>query len=127
MFAKMVYEDKRITAITVEWKDDFCKAMSVLKTYFNDNNTEHLLLDLRGSPIDTITYDDVSDLYRYATYRANDDGENEVNGKTTLVGSRDLLSEIGGIIKTCFEMDDSAINVSLFGSEEKAFSWLEEG
>ena len=127
MFAKMVYEDKRITAITVEWKDDFCKAMSVLKTYFNDNNTEHLLLDLRGSPIDTITYDDVSDLYRYATYRANDDGENEVNGKTALVGSRDLLSEIGGIIKTCFEMDDSAINVSLFGSEEKAFSWLEEG
>ena len=127
MFAKMVYEDKRITAITVEWKDDFCKAMSVLKTYFNDNNTEHLLLDLRGSPIDTITYDDVSDLYRYATYRANDDGENEVNGKTALVGSNDLQFEICKIFETYSKMIGSATKISVFSSILKAFSWLEEG
>ncbi len=127
MFEKIVYEDKRITAITVEWKDGFSEAMSVLRTFFNDNNTEHLLLDLRNSSLDTITYDDVSDLYWYAISRANDDGENRVNGRTALVGPGDLQSEIGEIFKTCFEMDDSAINVSVFTSEEKALNWLEEG
>jgi hypothetical protein len=127
MFEKIVYEDRQITTITVEWKDDFSKAMSVLKTFFNDNNTVYLMLDLRDSSIDTITYDDVSDLYWYAKSRANDNGENRVNGKTALVGSRDLQSEIGSIFNTCFEMDDSAINVSVFHSEKKALSWLEEG
>ena len=127
MFAKMVYEDKRITAITVEWKDDFSKAMSVLKTDFNDNNTEHLLLDLRDISFDTITYDDVSDLYWYAAYRAHDNGENRVNGKTALVGSSELQSEIGSIFTTCFEMDESAINISVFRSEKKALSWLNKG
>ena len=127
MFEKIVYEDSQITAITVKWKDDFSKAMSVLKTFFNDNTTEHLMLDLRDSSIDTITYDDVSDLYWYATSRMNENGENRVNGKTALVGSIDLQSEIGEIFKTCFETEDLAINVSVFRSEEKALSWLEEG
>ena len=127
MFEKIVYEDSQITAITVKWKDDFSKAMSVLKTFFNDNTTEHLILDLRDSSIDTITYDDVSDLYWYATSRMNDNGENRGNGKTALVGSIDLQSEIGEIFKTCFETEDLSINVSVFGSEEKALSWLEEG
>ena len=127
MFEQIIYEDKQITAITVKWKDDFSKAMSVLKSYFNDNNTKHLLLDLRDNPIDTITYDDVSELYYYATSRTNDNGENRVNGKTAFVCSRDLQSEIEAIFKTCFETEDLAVNVSVFGSEEKALIWLEEG
>ena len=127
MFEKFVDEDRNITTITVKWEDEFRKAMSVLKTYFNDNNTEHLMLDLRDSSIDTITYDDVSDLFQYATTRTNDNGENRVNGKTALVGSSDLQSEVESIFKTCFETEDLPINVSVFSSEEKAFSWIEEG
>lgn len=127
MFEKIVYEDRQITTITVKWEDDFRKAMSVLKTYFNDNTTEYLMLNFRDISIDTITYDDVSDLYRYATSRMNDNGENRVNGKTALVGSIDLQSEIGEIFKTCFETEDLDVCVSLFGSEEEALSWLEEG
>lgn len=127
MFEKFVDEDRNITTITVKWGDDFRKAMSVLKTFFNDNDTEHLMLDLRDSSIDTITYDDVSDLFRYATARTNDHGENRVIGKTALVGSSDLQSEVEAIFKTCFKTEDLPINVSVFSSEEKAFSWLEEG
>jgi hypothetical protein len=127
MFEKFVDEDRNITTITVKWEDDFRKAMGVLKTFFNDNNTEHLILDLRESSIDTITYDDVSDLFRYATARTSDDDENRVNGKTALVGSSDLKSEVEAIFKTCFETEDLPINVSVFSSEEKAFSWIEEG
>ena len=126
MFEKIVDENRNITTITVKWEDDFRKAMSVLKTFFNDNNTEHLMLDLRGSSIDTITYDDVSDLFRYATTRTNDNGENRLNGKTALVGSSDLQSEVEAIFKTCFETKDLPINVSVFGSEDKALNWLEE-
>ena len=126
MFEKIVDENRNITTITVKWEDDFRKAMSVLKTFFNDNNTEHLMLDLRESSIDTITYDDVSDLFRYATTRTNDNGENRLNGKTALVGSSDLQSEVEAIFKTCFETEDLPINVSVFGSEDKALNWLEE-
>jgi hypothetical protein len=126
MFEKIVDENRNITTITVKWGDDFRKAMSVLKTFFNDNNTEHLMLDLRESSIDTITYDDVSDLFQYATTRTNDNGENRLNGKTALVGSSDLQSEVEAIFKTCFETEDLPINVSVFGSEDKALNWLEE-
>ena len=127
MFEKIVYENKQITAITVEWEAEFSEAMSVLKTFFDDNNTEHLLLDLRDSSFDNITTDHVRDLCMYAISRTNDNGGNKVNGKTALVGSKDLQSEIDRIFKTCSEMEDSDINVLVFCSKEKAFSWLEEG
>lgn len=125
MFEKIVYENKQITAITVKWKDDFSEAMSVLKTFFDDNNTEHLLLDLRDSSLVSMTHDHIRDLCQYAKSRSNDGGR--VNGKTALVGSNDLQFEIGRIFKTYSEMIDSAIKVSAFRSMEKALSWLEEG
>lgn len=127
MFEKIVYENKQITAITVEWEAEFSEAMSVLKTFFDDNNTEHLLLDLRDSSFDYITTDHLRDLCTYAISRTKDNGGNWVNGKTALVASGDLQPEIDRIFKTCSEMEDSDINVLVFCSKEKAFSWLEEG
>lgn len=127
MFEKIVYENKQITSITVEWEAEFSEAMSVLKTFFDDNDTEHLLLDLRDSALDNITADHVRDLCTYAISRTNDNGGNWVNGKTALVASGDLQPEIDRIFKTCSEMEDSAINVSVFCSKEKALSWLEKG
>ena len=125
MFEKIVYDNKQITVISVKWKDDFSEAMIVLKTFFDDNNTEHLLLDLRDSSLDTITHDNIRDLCQYAKSRAN--GGERVNGKTALVGSSDLQAEIDKIFKTYPEMENSDINVSVFRSEERALSWLEEG
>jgi hypothetical protein len=125
MFEQIVYENKQITAITVKREYDFSEVLSVLKTFFGNNNTQHLLLDLRYCSFDTMTHDHIRDLCEYTTLRA--DGENRVNGKTALVGSNDLQLEICKIIKLHSEMIDSAIKVSVFPSTEEALSWLEEG
>jgi len=125
MFEKIVDKDKKLTTITVSWKADFDELMIVLKNFLNDNKTEHLLLDFRNSSLNGITHDHIIDLCKYATYR--DNGESRVNGKTALVGSSDLQSGIGRMLKTYSEMKNSDINVSVFRSMEKALSWLEEG
>jgi hypothetical protein len=125
MFEKIVYEDKKLTAITVTWKADFDELMIVLKNFFDDNKTENLLLDLSDSFLNDITYDHVVDLCKYAAYR--DNGRSRINGKTALVNSSDLQFEISSMFKAYFEMENSNINVSVFRSLEEALSWLEEG
>jgi hypothetical protein len=125
VFEKIVNEKKRLTTITVAWKADFSELMSVLKNFFDDNNTEYLLLDLRNSSLDSITPDHVINLCKYAKSRAN--GEGRVNGKTALVGSSDLQFGIGRMFETYSEMEESSIKVSVFRSMEKALCWLEEG
>jgi hypothetical protein len=125
MFEKIVYEDKKLTAITVTWKADFDELMIVLKNFFDDNKTENLLLDLSDSFLNDITYDHVVDLCKYAAYR--DNGRSRINGKTALVNSSDLQFEISNMFKAYFEMENSNINVSVFRSLEEALSWLEEG
>jgi hypothetical protein len=98
--------------------------MSVLKNFFDDNSTEHLLLDLRDSSFDSITPDHIRNLCKYATSRAN--GESGVNGKTALVGSSDFEFEIDRMFKTYSEMEESDIKVSVFRSMEKALNWIEK-
>ena len=125
MFEKIVDKDKKLTTITVSWKSDFDELMIVLKSFLNDNKTEHLLLDLSDSFLNDITYDHVVDLCKYAAYR--DNGKSRINGKTALVSSSDLQFEIGSMFKAYFEMENSNINVVVFRSLEEALSWLEEG
>lgn len=127
MFEKIVNENNQITTITVEWKDDFGELMSVLKTFFDDNNTEHLLLDLRDSSLDSLSPDNIRDLCKYATSRADDNGRNNAKGKTALVCSSDPQFGIGEIFKTYSEMEDPSINFSVFRSMDRALSWLEKG
>jgi hypothetical protein len=124
MFEKIVDEDKKLTTITVSWKSDFDELMIVLKSFLNDNKTEHLLLDLSDSFLDDITYDHVVDLCKYAAYR--DNGKSRITGKTALVSSSNLQSEIGRMFKAYFEIENSDINVAVFSSLEEALSWLEE-
>ena len=125
MIEKIVYENKKITSITVVWEDDFSELMGVLKNFFDDNNTEHLLLDFRLCSFDTITHDNIRNLCEYATSRANI--ESRVNRKTALVGSNDLQLEICRIFETYSKMIGSATKISVFSSILNAFSWLEEG
>ena len=125
MIEKIVYEDKKLTCITVRWKDDFSELLGVLKKFIDDNNTEHLLLDFRLFSFDTIMRSNIRDLYEYATSRANVNGT--VNGKTAFVFSNGLQIEIGKIFKRYTEMIGSPIKISAFRSMEKALSWLEEG
>ena len=125
MFEKVVDKDKKLTTITVSWKSDFDELMIVLKSFLNDNKTEHLLLDLSDSFLNDITYDHVVDLCKYAAYR--DNGKSRINGKTALVSSSDLQFEIGSMFKAYFELENSNINVAVFRSLEEALSWLEEG
>ena len=125
MFEKIVDKDKKLTTITVSWKSDFDELMIVLKSFLNDNKTEHLLLDLSDSFLNDITYDHVVDLCKYAAYR--DNGKSRINGKTALISSSDLQFEIGSMFKAYFEMENSNINVAVFRSLEEALSWLEEG
>jgi len=125
MIEKIVYEDKKITCITVNWGSDFGELMIVLKSFLNDNNTEHLLLDFRLFSFNTIERSNIRDLYEYATSRAN--VNSIVNGKTAFVCSNGLQVEIGKIFKTYSDMISSPIKISAFRSMEKAFSWLEEG
>ena len=124
MFEKIVDKDKKLTTITVSWKSDFDELMIVLKSFLNDNKTEQLLLDLSDSFLDDITYDHVVDLCKYAAYR--DNGKSRITGKTALVSSSSLQSEIGRMFKAYFEIENSNINVSVFRSLEEALSWLEE-
>ena len=124
MIEKIVYENKKITSITVVWEDDFSELMGVLKNFFDDNNTEHLLLDFRLFSFNTIMRSHIRDLYEYITSRAN--GGGRVNGKTAFVVSNGLQIEICKIFKIYSEMTGSAIKVSAFRSMEKAFNWLEE-
>jgi hypothetical protein len=124
MFEKIVDEDKKLTTITVSWKSDFDELMIVLKSFLNDNKTDHLLLDLSDSFLDDITYDHVVDLCKYAAYR--DNGKSRITGKTALVSSSNLQSEIGRMFKAYFEIENSDINVAVFSSLEEALSWLEE-
>jgi hypothetical protein len=124
MFEKIVDEDKKLTTITVSWKSDFDELMIVLKSFLNDNKTEHLLLDLSDSFLDDITYDHVVDLCKYAAYR--DNGKSRITGKTALVSSSNLQSEIGRMFKAYFEIENSDINVAVFSSLEEALSWLEQ-
>lgn len=124
MFEKIVDEDKKLTTITVSWKSDFDELMIVLKSFLNDNKTDHLLLDLSDSFLDDITYDHVVDLCKYAAYR--DNGKSRITGKTALVSSSNLHFEIGRMFKAYFEIENSDINVAVFSSLEEALSWLEE-
>ena len=125
MFKKTVNGKSRLTTIRVEWKDGFSELMRILKNFFDDNDTEHLLLDLRNSSLGCLTYEHVRDLCEYATSRTN--GESRVNGKTALVGLSALEFGISNMLKTYGENEDSAVKVSLFCSIEKALSWIEEG
>ena len=124
MFEKIVDKDKKLTTITVSWKSDFDELMIVLKSFLNDNKTEHLLLDLSDSFLDDITYDHVVDLCKYAAYR--DNGKSRITGKTALVSSSSLQFEIGSMFKAYFEIENSDINVLVFRSLEEALSWLDE-
>ena len=125
MFEKIVNEKEQLTTITVTWEFDFSELMSVLKVFFDDNNTENLLLDLRDSSLDSITTDHIRNLGKYAISRNN--GGSRINGKTALVGSSDLQFGMSRMFKTYSEMEESAIEVSVFRSKEEALSWLEEG
>jgi hypothetical protein len=125
MIEKIVYENRNITCITVEWEADFSELLGVLKNFFDDNNTEHLLLDFRNFSFNTIMRSNIRDLYEYVTSRAN--VESRANGKTAFVGSNGLQIEIGKIFKTYSEMIGSPIKISAFRSIEKALNWLEEG
>ena len=125
MIEKIVYEDKKITCITVKWGADFSELLGVLKNFIDDNNTEHLLLDFRLFSFDTIIRSNIRDLYEYATFRAN--FNNRVNGRTAFVCSNGLQVEIGKIFKTYSDMTGSPIKISAFRSMKNAFSWLEEG
>ena len=125
MFEKIIYENENITSITITWEADFNELISVLKNFFDDNNTEHLLLDFRLCSLDTITHDNIRNLSEYATSRANIDSR--VNRKTALVGSNDLQLEICRIFETYSKMIGSGTRISVFSSILKAFSWLEEG
>jgi hypothetical protein len=124
MFEKIVDKDKKLTTITVSWKSDFDELMIVLKSFLNDNKTEHLLLDLSDSFLDDLTYDHVVELCKYAAYR--DNGKSRINGKTALVSSSKLQFEIGRIFKAYFEIENTDINVAVFRSLEEALSWLED-
>ena len=124
MIEKIVYENKKITSIAVVWEDDFSELMGVLKNFFDDNNTEHLLLDFRLFSFNTIERNNIRDLYEYVTSRAN--VNSRVNGKTAFVCSNGLQVEIGKIFKTYSDMIGSPIRISAFRSMEDAFSWLEE-
>ena len=125
MIEKIVYENKNITCISVEWEADFSELLGVLKNFFDDNDTDHLLLDFRDFSFNTIMRSNIRDLYEYVTSRAN--VERRTNGKTAFVGSNGLQIEIDKIFKTYTEMIDSPIKISAFRSKEKALSWLEEG
>lgn len=125
MIEKIVYENKKITSITVIWEDDFSELMGVLKNFFDDNNTEHLLLDFRRFSFNTIVRSNIRDLYEFATSRTN--GNGGADGKTAFVCSDGLQNEIGKIFKTYSEFIDSPIKVSTFRSMKEAFSWLEDG
>jgi hypothetical protein len=125
MIEKIVYENKKITCITVKWGADFSELLGVLMKFIDDNNTEHLLLDFRLFSFNTIMLNNIRDLYEYATSRAN--GGGRVNGKTALVCSNGLQIEIGKIFKTYSDIISSPIKISAFRSMEEAFSWLEEG
>jgi len=125
MIEKIVYENKKITCITVKWGADFSELLGVLMKFIDDNNTEHLLLDFRLFSFNTIMLNNIRDLYEYATSRAN--GRGRVNGKTALVCSNGLQIEIGKIFKTYSDIISSPIKISAFRSMEEAFSWLEEG
>lgn len=124
MIEKIVDENKKITSITVLWEADFSELLGVLENFFDDNNTEHLLLDFRLFSYNTIMRSNIRDLYEYATSRAN--GGGRVNGKTAFVCSNGLQNEIGKIYKTYSEMIDSPIKISAFRSMKKALSWLED-
>ena len=125
MIEKIVYENKKITCITVAWEADFSELLGVLMKFIDDNNTDHLLLDFRHFSFNTIMRSNIRDLYEYVTTRTN--GERRVNGKTALVCSNGLQVEIGKIFKTYSDMIGSPIKISAFRSMEKALSWLEEG
>jgi len=125
MIEKIVYENKKITCITVKWGADFSELLGVLMKFIDDNNTEHLLLDFRLFSFNTIMLNNIRDLYEYATSRAN--GGGRVNGKTALVCSNGLQIEIGKIFKTYSDIISSPIKISAFRSMEEALSWLEEG
>ena len=125
MIEKIVYENKKITCITVRWEADFSELLGVLRKFIDDNNTEHLLLDFRLFSFNTIERSNIRDLYEYATSRAN--VNSRVNGKTAFVCSNGLQIEIGKIFKTYSDMISSPIKISAFRSMEEAFSWLEEG
>ena len=125
MIEKIVYENKKITSITVNWGADFGELLGVLRKFIDDNNTEYLLLDFRLFSFNTIMLNNIRDLYEYATSRAN--GKSRVNGKTAFVCSDSLQVEIGKIFKAYSEMIGSPIKISAFRSIKEAFSWLEEG
>jgi hypothetical protein len=125
MFEKIIYEKENITSITIIWEADFKELISALKNFFDDNTTEHLLLDFRLCSLDAITHDNVRNLCEYATSRANIDSR--VNRKTALVGSNDLQLEICRIFETYSKMIGSCTKISVFSSILNAFSWLEEG
>jgi hypothetical protein len=125
MIEKIVYENKNITCITVVWEADFSELLGVLKNFFDDNDTEHLLLDFRNFSFNTIMRSNIRDLYEFFTSRAN--VERRANGKTAFVGSNGLQIEIGKIFNAYSEIIGSPIKISAFRSKEKALSWLEKG
>ena len=124
MIEKVVYDNRKITCITVEWEADFSELLGVLKNFFDDNDTDHLLLDFRDFSFNTIMRSNIRELYEYATSRA--DVNSRINGKTAFVCSNGLQIEIGKIFKTYSDIISSPIKISAFRSMEKAFSWLEE-
>ena len=124
MIEKVVYDNRKITCVTVKWDADFSELLSVLKKFIDDNHTEHLLLDFRNFSFNTIIRSNIRELYEYATSRA--DVNSRINGKTAFVCSNGLQIEIGKIFKTYSDIISSPIKIQAFRSMEKAFSWLEE-
>jgi len=117
MIEKTVYENKKVTCITVEWEADFSELLGVLKKFIDNNNTEHLLLDFRQFSFNTIMRNNIRELYEYATSRAN--VNSGVNGKTAFVCSDGLQIEIGKIFKTYSDIISSPIKISAFRSRRK--------
>ena len=112
--------EKSLTVYKVKGLLSAEEMISAIKTFYTENMTFNVLLDLTEADLSLISTDEIIQIVReirtYADARSG--------GKTALVFSRGLEYGLGRMSEAFYEMENIPIKIRSFRSLEEAEAWL---
>ena len=112
--------EKSLTVYKVKRLLSAEEMISAIKTFYTENMTFNVLLDLTEADLSLISTDEIIQIVReirtYADARAG--------GRTALVFSRALEYGLGRMSEAFYQMENIPIDIRSFRNLEKAEAWL---
>ena len=117
-----VDKSRDLTIFSVEGFLSFDIAMPVVKAFYDDNPTRHVIWDMTDTTEIQFTSNEVQII---ATFKPRIRGKREL-GKTAFVAQRDILFGLSRMFEAHSSIVNSPYPVKVVRSIEEAYQWLDE-